>query len=187
MKIRKWGEKVNANHFASHDTHFPFQQEIPNKNIFYSVFLGQLFFSCNSSKLSPVSRDIQSVFIYCNINFENSLNTKFSFLLLHYNLKTVRSKRKSMLHITWNQESKLNLQPSLHHLVNISRFVYHLTKKKDCQKKFFCTYLLNCVKFKHCISNVFEFESIFIIKKWNITKNLLFNHFLLPGTKFTFQ
>ena len=102
---------------------------------FFTVSFWDSFFSCNSSKLSPVSRDIQSVFIYCNINFENSVNTKFSFLLLHYTLKTVRSKRKSMLHITWNQESKLNLQPSLHHLVNIRRFVYHLTKKKRLSKK----------------------------------------------------
>ena len=36
-----------------------------------------------------------------------------------------------MLQITWNQESKLNPEPSLHHLVNIPRFIYHLTKKKD--------------------------------------------------------
>ena len=58
---------------------------------FITMSFWNSFFSCNSWKLSPVSRDIQSVFIYCNINFENSLNTKFSFLLLDYTLKTIRS------------------------------------------------------------------------------------------------
>ena len=81
-----------------------------------------------------------------------------------------------MLQITWNEESKLNPEPSLHHLVNIPKFVYHLTKKR-----FFCTYLLNCANFKHYVSNVYKFESIFIIKNWNTTENLLFNHFLLSS------
>ena len=40
-----WVEKGNAHHFGSYDTYFPFQQEIPNKNIFYNVFLRQLDFS----------------------------------------------------------------------------------------------------------------------------------------------
>ena len=87
MKISKWDEKGNAHHFGSYDTYFPFQQEIPNKNIFYNVFLRQLDF------LAKVQNYVQSqktsVFIYHNINSGNSLKTKFSFLPLDNTFKTV--------------------------------------------------------------------------------------------------
>ena len=51
MKISEWDEKGNAHHFGSYDTYFPFQQESPNKNVFYNVFLRQLDFFGKSSKL----------------------------------------------------------------------------------------------------------------------------------------
>ena len=56
MKIRKSSEKCNTKHFASHDAYFPFQQEIPDKNVL--CLFERAVFLCKSPKLSPVSRDI---------------------------------------------------------------------------------------------------------------------------------
>ena len=94
---------------------------------FFTVSFWDSFFSCNSSKLSPVSRDIQSVFIYCNINFENSLNTKFSFLLLDYTLKTVRS---TLLNCSFNVSASFTL-----HIKSFFRYLLSLRQNANKRGK----------------------------------------------------
>ena len=62
IKIRKGTEKRNTNHFASHDTYFPFQQETSDKNIFYNA--RQLHFY--AAVQNQVQSQERSVFIYHN-------------------------------------------------------------------------------------------------------------------------